>query len=319
MKSDARLLLNKRKWNKASGGPKADNRKSHGALDARKILNLKRNQKFKTPVVGSFMRTKTATALIASRIRKEISPASQVPGKRVQLSKDGNIIVTSKSNSISRVHGRNEMPGNTNLVSRNRLLENRIQYEPSMRDTDDLEHTAIEDLMDLESLPTSLVSSNATQNANLSRKSVVGQVIDKRHTMVADQLSQPSSTLSYKVYVSNLHPTVSRQDVVELFGDIGMIKSAEMLRPGTAVIDFYNEVDAEKACEIYHNRLLDGLPMKCYTQNTPQSERIAISQRLGNRMAFHANDIQRPVSSVTSPNSRSRYNPRNVQFTVKLT
>lgn len=80
MKSDARLLLNKKKWNKGSGSTIPDIRKTRGnTVDARKILNLKRSQKPKPPVlVGSYMRTKTATSLIASQIRKEIAPITKV-------------------------------------------------------------------------------------------------------------------------------------------------------------------------------------------------------------------------------------------------
>lgn len=44
----------------------------------------------------------------------------------------------------------------------------------------------------------------------------------------------------------------------ELFGDVGPIRSIQMVKPGTAAIDFYDENDAEKACDLYHNRLLDG-------------------------------------------------------------
>ena len=78
MKSDARLLLNKKKWNKGSGTNKSEIWKSRGTVDARKILNLKRSQKSKPPVLGSYMRTKSATSLIASQIRKEIAPIAKV-------------------------------------------------------------------------------------------------------------------------------------------------------------------------------------------------------------------------------------------------
>ena len=36
-----------------------------------------------------------------------------------------------------------------------------------------------------------------------------------------------------------------------------------MIQPGHAEVVFVNRVDAKKAVEIYHNRQLDGKPMKC--------------------------------------------------------
>jgi RNA recognition motif-containing protein len=66
-----------------------------------------------------------------------------------------------------------------------------------------------------------------------------------------------------KVIVSNLQQTVSYEDIVELFGDIGVIKRAKVTNPGTAEIVYINKPDAVKAVEVYHNRQLDGKPMKC--------------------------------------------------------
>jgi len=36
-----------------------------------------------------------------------------------------------------------------------------------------------------------------------------------------------------------------------------------MINPGHAEVVFVNRTDAKKAVEIYHNRQLDGKPMKC--------------------------------------------------------
>ncbi|GFR18566.1 RRM domain-containing protein, partial [Trichonephila clavata] len=84
---------------------------------------------------------------------------------------------------------------------------------------------------------------------------------------------------------------------------------------GTAVIEFYDVNDAAQACEIYHNRLLDGQPMKCYIQSNAYSHRVSVSERLGERI--QSSSV--PLSSSFSSNPRSRYNPRDVRFTVKLT
>ena len=63
--------------------------------------------------------------------------------------------------------------------------------------------------------------------------------------------------------MSNLQPSVSQDDIVELFGDIGALKRAKVTNPGTAEVVYVNKSDALKAVEVYHNRQLDGKAMKC--------------------------------------------------------
>ena len=63
--------------------------------------------------------------------------------------------------------------------------------------------------------------------------------------------------------VSNLSTSVSQKDLSELFGDIDHLKCVRMPNPGQAEVVFCNMEDAERAVDIYHNRLLDGKPMKC--------------------------------------------------------
>merc|ERR1712179_182126 len=56
-----------------------------------------------------------------------------------------------------------------------------------------------------------------------------------------------------KIVIQNLQTSVTQEDILELFGDIGALRRAKLVNPG----------DAVKAVEIYHNRQLDGKPMKC--------------------------------------------------------
>uniref|UniRef100_T1IH32 RRM domain-containing protein n=1 Tax=Strigamia maritima TaxID=126957 RepID=T1IH32_STRMM len=64
-----------------------------------------------------------------------------------------------------------------------------------------------------------------------------------------------------KVIVSNLHPSVTQDDIQELFGEIGDLRRASLGKSGTAEILFMRPADAQKACDVYHNRQLDGIPM----------------------------------------------------------
>jgi hypothetical protein len=80
----------------------------------------------------------------------------------------------------------------------------------------------------------------------------------------------PSSlprTKGYRIIISNLVPSVSENDVEELFGEVGDLLAAKLIRPGVAEVLYRNEGDAEKAHEIYHNRLIDGEPMKIQISN----------------------------------------------------
>ncbi|KAJ3333912.1 hypothetical protein HDU76_001393 [Blyttiomyces sp. JEL0837] len=71
-----------------------------------------------------------------------------------------------------------------------------------------------------------------------------------------------------KIIVSNLHTQVTDKDLRELFGTIGPVKSATLLHSDTnarsksAMVVFKNNGDAAKAIREYHDRTLDGKPMK---------------------------------------------------------
>merc|ERR1719450_2041113 len=66
-----------------------------------------------------------------------------------------------------------------------------------------------------------------------------------------------------KIVIQNLQTSVTQEDILELFGDIGALRRAKMVNPGHAEVTFINKTDAARAVEIYHNRQLDGKPMKC--------------------------------------------------------
>lgn len=93
-----------------------------------------------------------------------------------------------------------------------------------------------------------------------------------------------------KVVVSNLHETVTTDDLQELFGDIGKLQIVKMSTPGTADITFLHKEHAEKAIEVYHNRQLDGQPMKCHlVVNKP---RPTIKASLASSSRYHEDDYE---------------------------
>lgn len=85
------------------------------------------------------------------------------------------------------------------------------------------------------------------------------------------QNNYPNS--GYRIVVSNLHTSVTQGDIKELFEDLGELYDSRLVRPGIAEVVYKNQKDAEKAVETYHNRQLDGQPMKCLLVNPRSSSK----------------------------------------------
>lgn len=93
------------------------------------------------------------------------------------------------------------------------------------------------------------------------------------HGILAKADSPPITAGGYRIVVSNLHCSVSQGDIKELFEDIGELLEARLVRPGVAEVIFGNLRDADTAVDTYHNRHLDGQPMKCLLVKPRSSSR----------------------------------------------
>ncbi|VVC41529.1 Hypothetical protein CINCED_3A006600 [Cinara cedri] len=69
--------------------------------------------------------------------------------------------------------------------------------------------------------------------------------------------------VGHKIVISNLEPSVTSEDIRELFADIGDLFESRVVRPGVAEVIYERRADAIQAVDVYHNRQLDGRPMKC--------------------------------------------------------
>ncbi|KAL7305217.1 hypothetical protein TKK_0002603 [Trichogramma kaykai] len=78
--------------------------------------------------------------------------------------------------------------------------------------------------------------------------------------------SSPTSH-GFRIVVSNLQPNVTQEDIKELFEDVGELLISRLVKPGIAEVIYKTLKDATKAVETYHNRQLDGHPMKCLLVN----------------------------------------------------
>lgn len=63
------------------------------------------------------------------------------------------------------------------------------------------------------------------------------------------------------VLISNLLPSITQSEIIELFGDIGVMTAVNMINETNALVTYQNGSDAVRAVKTYHNRLLDGKPM----------------------------------------------------------
>jgi len=89
----------------------------------------------------------------------------------------------------------------------------------------------------------------------------------RSHGILAQTKTKVVVPAGHRIVVSNLQPSVTEDDIKELFEDIGQLLSAKLVRPGVAEVIYKNLKDAQKAVDTYHNRQLDGQPMKCLLVN----------------------------------------------------
>ncbi|XP_058800306.1 polymerase delta-interacting protein 3-like [Phymastichus coffea] len=88
-----------------------------------------------------------------------------------------------------------------------------------------------------------------------------------RSAPTATRLKTSSQSGGYRIVVSNLQSNVTQEDIKELFEDVGELLVSRLVRPGIAEVIYKTLKDASKAVETYHNRQLDGHPMKCLLVN----------------------------------------------------
>ncbi|ERL88855.1 uncharacterized protein LOC109539114 isoform X2 [Dendroctonus ponderosae] len=87
------------------------------------------------------------------------------------------------------------------------------------------------------------------------------------HGIMSDIKTKVVIPVGHRIVVSNLHPSVTEDDIKELFEDKGQLLSAKLVRPGVAEVIYKHLKDGQKAVDTYHNRQLDGQPMKCLLVN----------------------------------------------------
>lgn len=109
------------------------------------------------------------------------------------------------------------------------------------------------------------------------------------------------------ILITNLQSTVTEDDVMELFGDIGDIKEIKTLSRGCVQVVYLRQKDAEAAVEKYHNALLDGQLMYVSLQQPSTPPTKSDSDKYSIDPSFIRQALFNPSTSQSS-----------VQFQVKL-
>lgn len=130
-------------------------------------------------------------------------------------------------------------------------------------------------------------------------------------------------TMSAKVVISNLHPSVTHEDILELFGAIGPLHAGCLKSVGNAEVVYHVAEDAFAAYNKYHGRNLDGQPMILKITTTDKGGSVMSTSRNNQYESVSPSSYHHPPSS--SPLSVQNYSSARlgtviapVVFTVKL-
>lgn len=107
--------------------------------------------------------------------------------------------------------------------------------------------------------------SNAWQSTNANTTSHYQQSMKTTNNIQREKPAPVHSNVQskdgYKLLVSNLHPKVTEDDVLELFSDIGPIKRARFIDKGLAEVVYVRVEHAKEAIHKYDLKELDGRQM----------------------------------------------------------
>ena len=269
--TDVKSRLGKRNFNTTKP-------KTGGIRDARDVLKKKGSAKGRIGKVSNAQSAsgrprQTATQNTKSRIRR-LMPLKEMLGKEKTVKDTGN---SSKSNlrTLSLSSGSLRVTTKQPELCRKAIVSSRSlkivtpSNSLSKIDTTESETTPKRTLRN--DLYTSRLSNVVEEDLRTSSPSLsFTSLTDERPlflsgrpaTRPAIQNNIPEQKKLTKIVVTNLHPRVIQADIAELFGAIGPLVSVK-LENCVAEAVFVRATDADSAYQKYHNRMLDGQPMKC--------------------------------------------------------
>ncbi|TNN14389.1 polymerase delta-interacting protein isoform 1 [Schistosoma japonicum] len=126
---------------------------------------------------------------------------------------------------------------------------------------------------DLLSLPLPLPNPLDFLNNSAPPTGLFANLLPFNEVPVSTSTSGPkvSPIQGFRVEIRNLQPSVTLDDVFELFSSVGSLRLCTVTRPGQAEVIYNHSSDALEAIERYNGRELDGRPMRV-SLTTPVSE-----------------------------------------------
>lgn len=117
--------------------------------------------------------------------------------------------------------------------------------------------------------------------------------------LAMDNVHEPQQGAS--VLISNLIPTITQSEIIELFGDIGTLTGVNMINQTTALVSYQSSSDAVRAVKVYHNRFLDGKPMYVNMMPASTAPSSNIRSRIGHTsVAVDSRAVPMDTSYISS-------------------
>jgi len=174
----------------------------------------------------------------------------------------------------------------------------------------------------------SIVTKNRTNNSSKTNyqqfnKTISNTISGPRLPCASPEpilFSKKPSSMPAKVVISNLHPNVSQEDILELFGAIGPLQNGRLKSVGTAEVVYRLAEDAFAAYNKYHGRNLDGQPMilKITTAEEGGSSSSLMMASRSSRYDPIPSSSYYPPPVLNSSNVGPNTSGAPVVFTVKL-
>ncbi|CAF0945962.1 unnamed protein product [Adineta steineri] len=229
----------------------------------------------------------------------------------------------SSSRSPIRINSHRRLPS-THIVDEDEHISDRSMnedfYEPPVKRTTSTSTSTTRKPSNTEKEQQSTFTPVSTGS---TKRTSTGAPVNSKPTSQISTTSKPTSTTQSQtipgtVLVTNLVPSVTEEDVFELFGQIGRINEIITLSPGCVQIVFAKREDGEQAVSKYHNRLLDGQFMYVSLQRTAAAA-PAPSPPV-NQTPKSSNNIPQPLakenaSSTTQQPSKSNPAPKTTNNT----
>lgn len=265
----------------------------------------------------------------ATMMGNSIRITAKVERSKEDLEREANIIagyltITAKNEAAKRKERENEAKKRERQNEARKRERERIAKRREKEKRGHALYSQMAGENDLHPKNTELDTGDALRDSVLEGRLDHGLKSNRSQTEKGPISSKQELPSSCRITVSNLHPLVTQQDVQELFGVVGELRSCKMLGRGTAEVVYLRKEDALFAHSRYHNRKLDGQPMQCKLITLPSASLYSPPPaRLPPLPPLHATPAaptRPPVRSLPAERDRgqSTQSSRPVVFKVRI-